>query len=84
VTAAHDDVVALGRLVEQNPELPVVVDVDRSRVVFGLDGAQQFPVHIPESAREVLLNGKWDPIADLLEGETAVAATASALPYMAS
>jgi hypothetical protein len=31
-----------------------------------------------------LLNGKWDPIADLLEGETAVAATASALPYMAS
>ncbi len=84
VTAAHDDVVALGHLIEQNPELPVVVDVERSRVFFGLDGAQQFPVHIPESAREVLLNGKWDPIADLLEGETAVAATASALPYMAS
>ena len=84
VTAAHDDALALGRLVEQNPELPVVVDVERSRVFFGLDGAQQFPVHIPESAREVLLNGKWDPIADLLEGETAVAATASALPYMAS
>lgn len=84
VTAAHDDVVALGRLVEQNPELPVVVDVERSRVFFGLDGAQQFPVYIPESAREVLLNGKWDPIADLLEGETAVAATASVLPYMAS
>ena len=84
VTAAHDDALALGRLVEQNPELPVVVDVERSRVFVGLDGAQQFPVHIPESAREVLLNGKWDPIADLLEGETAVAATASALPYMAS
>lgn len=83
VTAAHDDAVALGQLVEQNPALPVVVDVERSRVFYGLDGAQNFPVHIPESAREVLLNGKWDPIADLLEGETEVAATAARLPYMA-
>ena len=83
VTAAHDDAVALGKLIEQNPALPVVVDVERSRVFYGLDGAQNFPVHIPESAREVLLNGKWDPIADLLEGEEAVAATAARLPYMA-
>jgi len=84
VTAAQEDAVALGRMVEENPELPVIVDVERSRVFFGLDGAQNFPVHIPESAREVLLNGKWDPIADLLEGEAAVATTATALPYMAS
>jgi 3-isopropylmalate/(R)-2-methylmalate dehydratase small subunit len=83
VTAAHDDAVALGALIEQNPALPVVVDVERSRVFYGLDGAQNFPVHIPESAREVLLNGKWDPIADLLEGEESVAATAAQLPYMA-
>jgi 3-isopropylmalate/(R)-2-methylmalate dehydratase small subunit len=83
VTAAHDDAVALGKLVEQNPALPVVVDVERSRVFYGLDGAQNFPVHIPESAREVLLHGKWDPIADLLEGEATVAATAARLPYMA-
>jgi 3-isopropylmalate/(R)-2-methylmalate dehydratase small subunit len=84
VTAAHDDAVALGKLIDQNPSLPVIVDVDRSRVFYGLDGAQNFPVHIPESAREVLLNGKWDPIADLLEGETDVAAAAARLPYMAS
>ncbi len=83
VTATHDDAVALGRLVEENPSLPVVVDVERSRVFYGLDGAKHFPVHIPESAREVLLAGKWDPIADLLEGEAATAATAASLPYMA-
>ena len=83
VTAAHDDAVALGTLIAENPSLPVVVDVERSRVFYGLDGARNFPVHIPESAREVLLNGKWDPIADLLEGEAAVATTAGRLPYMA-
>lgn len=83
VTATHEDAVALGRLVEENPALPIIVDVERSRVFYGLDGARHFSVHIPESAREVLLNGKWDPIADLLEGEAAVAATANALPYMA-
>ncbi len=82
VTAAHDDAVALGALIAENPSLPVVVDVERSRVFYGLDGARNFPVHIPESAREVLLNGKWDPIADLLEGEAAVATTAGRLPYM--
>jgi 3-isopropylmalate/(R)-2-methylmalate dehydratase small subunit len=72
----------LGRLVEENPDLPVVVDVERNRVFFGLDGAKTFPIHLPEGAREVLLNGKWDPIADLLEGAQATAATAAGLSYM--
>lgn len=83
VTATHEDTLALGKLVSENPELPVIVDVERSRVFYGLDGAKNFPVHLPDSAREVLLQGKWDPIAELLEGEAATAHTAGALPYMA-
>ena len=82
VTATREDAQMLARLVEATPELPVVVDVERSRVFYGLDGAKNFPVHLPDGAREVLLNGKWDPIADLLEGEAATAATASALAYL--
>ena len=82
VTAAREDAQMLARLVEATPNLPVIVDVERSRVFYGLDGAKNFPVHLPDGAREVLLNGKWDPIADLLEGEAATAATASALAYM--
>jgi len=82
VTAAHEDTALLARLVTQNPELPVIVDVDSCRVFYGLDGAQQFPVHIPETAREVLLNGKWDPIADLLEADPTIAETAARLSYM--
>ena len=82
VTATRDDAQMLARLVEETPELPVIVDVERSRVFYGLDGAKNFPVHLPDGAREVLINGKWDPIADLLDGEAATATTAAALAYM--
>jgi hypothetical protein len=30
-----------------------------------------------------LVNGRWDPIAELLEGAGAVKATATGLPYLA-
>ncbi len=83
VAAAREDIQMLARLTEENPELPIIVDVERSRVFYGLDGAKNFPVHIPDTAREALIGGKWDPIADLLEGESAVTSRAAALPYMA-
>jgi len=82
VTATRDDAQMLARLVEETPELPVIVDVERSRVFYGLDGAKNFPVHLPDGAREVLTNGKWDPISDLLDGEAATATTAATLAYM--
>jgi 3-isopropylmalate/(R)-2-methylmalate dehydratase small subunit len=37
---------------------------------------------IPDHAREALVNGRWDAIADLLEGLDGVYTTASKLPYM--
>ena len=61
VTATRDDAQMLARLVEETPELPVIVDVERSRVFYGLDGAKNFPVHLPDGAREVLINGKVGP-----------------------
>jgi 3-isopropylmalate/(R)-2-methylmalate dehydratase small subunit len=82
VTAASEDVQMLGALVAENPDLPVIVDVERSRVFYGLEGAKNFPVHIPDSAREALISGKWDPIADLLEGEGEAARTAASAGYI--
>jgi 3-isopropylmalate/(R)-2-methylmalate dehydratase small subunit len=37
-----------------------------------------------ETAREALVQGRWDAIGELLEGREAVAATASRLPYLAA
>jgi 3-isopropylmalate/(R)-2-methylmalate dehydratase small subunit len=80
VTATTADVQKLAAVIEAHPETEIRVDVDKCRVFFG---EQNFTVHIPDTARDALLAGQWDPIAELLEGESAVAKTAEAVGYMA-
>ena len=80
VTATTADVQKLAAVIEAHPETEIRVDVDKCRVFFG---DQNFTVHIPDTARDALLAGQWDPIAELLEGESAVAKTAEAAGYMA-
>ncbi|MBP7950402.1 MAG: 3-isopropylmalate dehydratase small subunit [Verrucomicrobiales bacterium] len=66
VTATTADLETLRGLVEQNPALPIAVDVEKCRVFYGDEGGN-FTVHIPDTAREALINGQWDPIGELLE-----------------
>ena len=80
VTATTADVQKLAAIIEAHPETEVRVDVDKCRVFFG---EENFTVHIPDTARDALLAGQWDPIAELLEGESAVAKTADAVGYIA-
>lgn len=77
--ATAADMQRLRDAVEKDPQTTVTVDVDKNRVFFG---SENFTVNIPDTARDALISGKWDPIADLLEGEGSVAATAGALDYM--
>jgi len=77
--AAAADMQRLREAVEKDPQLTVTVDVEKNRVFFG---SENFTVNIPDTARDALVSGRWDPIADLLEGESAVAATAGGLDYM--
>ena len=79
--ATASDMQRLRDAVEKDPAITVTVDVDKNRVFFG---SENFTVNIPDTARDALISGKWDPIADLIEGEAAVAATAGALDYMKS
>lgn len=79
VTATTSDIALLAARVEADPTITVTVDVEKNRVFFG---EENFTVHIPESAREVLIAGHWDPIADLLDAAPSVEATASRLDYM--
>ena len=43
-----------------------------------------FPATLPDHAKEALVTGRWDAIADLLEGLDDVSARAATLPYMAA
>jgi 3-isopropylmalate/(R)-2-methylmalate dehydratase small subunit len=80
-TAAREDIAKVAAAIEKNPQIEVVVDVAKQEVRFG---NQNIKANIRESARDALINGRWDPIGELLEGAPAMQATAAKLPYLAA
>lgn len=71
VCATAEDIQALAAAIEADPSIEVRVDLDKQRVFYG---DKNFTVAMPETAREALVSGKWDPIAELLEQKDAVQA----------
>lgn len=57
----------------------ISVDLVNLKVVAG---DKSWPCTIAASAREGLINGKWDAIADLLDSGKAIDDTAARLPYV--
>lgn len=80
VMASAADIVAIRDAVEADPTTEVVIDVKalRVRTSSGLD----IPVTMPDSAREALLSGRWDPIQELLDNEAAIERKAVELHYV--
>jgi len=66
-------------LVENDPSLSVVVDLESMTVSAG---GRTFPVTLPPGARESFLEGSWDATGLLLDRFEEVEATAARLPYM--
>lgn len=79
--ADRADIKRLAQLVEAAPETEIVTDV---RTLQIRAGGIEFAARMPESAQQALLSGRWDPIADLLEGREETAARARHLPYLQS
>ena len=71
VLATTDDVKTLAAAIEADPTIEVGVDLLNQRVSYG---DKSIPVTSVPSAREALISGHWDAIAELLEGKDAVAA----------
>jgi len=80
VTLSKEDLADCDAFVRANPDVEVTVDVEKLVVTAG---AKSWKASIAASAREGLVNGKWDPIADLLDGAAAVDQTAGSLAYVA-
>ena len=79
VTASREDIAHIAAAVEKDPGAEVVIDLVDSRVHFA--GASA-PISVRESARDALVNGRWDPIGELIEGAQDAASIASNLQYM--
>ena len=76
----REDIARITAVVEQDPAVELTLDLVDRKIHFG---GKSVPLTLRDSARDALINGRWDPIGELLEGREAVAATASRLPYLA-
>jgi 3-isopropylmalate/(R)-2-methylmalate dehydratase small subunit len=79
--AARADIAKVAAAIESDPKIEVTIDVEAQVVRYG---AESIPAEIRGSARDALLNGRWDAIAELHEGVPDVQTVASSLPYMAT
>ncbi len=77
VMASGADIANLRAAVEADPALEVTINVE-NLTVQATNGIK-FPVRMPDSAREALVSGRWDPIQELLDNEPAIAAKAAEL-----
>jgi 3-isopropylmalate/(R)-2-methylmalate dehydratase small subunit len=81
VTASRDNIARIAAAVEADPKTEVVINLVNLRISFG---SQSVPATLRESARDALVNGRWDPIGELLEGAPAAAKVAGGLRYMSA
>ncbi|MBI5766226.1 MAG: 3-isopropylmalate dehydratase small subunit [Verrucomicrobia bacterium] len=79
--ASREDIARIAAAIGQNPQTEIVVDVAKQEIRFG---GQTVKAAVRDSARDALVNGRWDAIGELLEGAAAVKSTAAKLPYLAA
>ena len=80
VIASASDVAQLRDAVDADPSTTVTIDVVRLHVTTS--GGLDLPVTMPESARDALISGRWDPIQELLDNEASIDAKARELHYV--
>jgi 3-isopropylmalate/(R)-2-methylmalate dehydratase small subunit len=80
-TASRSDIARIAAAIEGNPQTEVVVDVANQEIRFA---GQTVPAVVRADALDALVNGRWDAIAELLDGGAAVQSKAATLPYLAA
>lgn len=80
VIASGADIAKLRDAVDADPSLEVTIDVVALKV--RASNGIEFSVTMPDSAREALVSGRWDPIQELLDNDSAIEAKAKELHYV--
>jgi 3-isopropylmalate/(R)-2-methylmalate dehydratase small subunit len=80
VIAKGADIASLREAIEADPSIEVTIDVDKLEV--RASNGIRFSVTMPDSARDALVSGRWDPIQELLDNEAAIQARARELHYV--
>jgi 3-isopropylmalate/(R)-2-methylmalate dehydratase small subunit len=78
-TAGRQQIRELAAAIDADPELTVELDVENEVIRCG---GKEYPGALRDSARNSLLSGRWDPIAELIEGTEQVDELARRLNYV--
>lgn len=81
VTASREDIAKIAAYVTADPTKEVTIDLVALEARFG---GQTVKIAQRETARDALVNGRWDAIGELIDGIPSVQVTAGKLPYMAA
>ncbi len=79
--ATAADISKVATAIEADPSIEVTIDVEAKVVRYG---TAEISVEIPSTARDAFLSARWDPIGELLDGDSAINDTASKLAYLQS
>jgi len=77
VSATRENLEKISAWISKNSNQEIAVDVENLRVNFG---SESVPVALPETVRRALIDGHWDPIADLIENSEKISTLAKSLP----
>ena len=79
VEASAESLRTLVAAIQSDPDAEIMIDVENETVTVGGEVHQ---VVVRSTAKHALAAGRWDPIAELLEADAAITATAARLPYL--
>ncbi len=80
VVASVADVSALRAAVEADPQMQITINLETLRI--STSAGHDIAVTMPESARDALTAGRWDPIQELLDNNDRIEERARALGYV--
>ena len=80
-SASREDIAKIAAAIERDPQTTIEIDVANQQIRFA---GQTVNASFRESARDALINGRWDPIGELIEGLPAAKQKAVNLSYLAT
>ena len=79
---SQQDIAGLAAIIENDPAAMITIDLTENKVtVADVDFSAE--ITMPGHAREALTTGRWDSIADMVDGLDEVKSRVAAIPYLA-
>jgi 3-isopropylmalate/(R)-2-methylmalate dehydratase small subunit len=79
IEASKEQIAEMAQATEKDPTTQIDIDIEKETVTVA---GKTYNVKVRSTAKSALIQGKWDPIAELLEADSSIHQTAKSLPYI--